>query len=79
MTDADQFPTFTPFSPCRHGTLQIMSVDALGMTVGCVHCNETFHLDANVVDEKYYYFKHNSHKGQGSDIDLLIHYKILEK
>jgi hypothetical protein len=79
MTDADQFPKFTPFRTCGHGTLQIMSTDALGCTVGCVHCNETFHLDAEVVDDKYYYFKHNSVKGQDSDIDLLIHYKILEK
>ena len=69
---------FTPFKSCRHGTLQIMEAHALGVTAGCVYCNETFFLDAEVVDEKFYYFKHNSHKGQDHDIDLLIHYKIIE-
>jgi hypothetical protein len=79
MTEVDQSPKFTPFNPCRHGTLQIMEIHALGLTVGCVHCNETFFLDAEVVEDKYYHFKHNSAKGQMNDIELLIHYKIIEK
>jgi hypothetical protein len=79
MTDVDQPPTFTPFSPCRHGTLQVMETHALGITVGCVHCNETFFLDPEVVEEKYYHFIHHSHKGPADDIELLIHYKIIER
>lgn len=79
MTDVDQLTKFTPFRTCGHGTLQIMSTDALGCTVGCVHCDETFHLDAEVVDEKFYHFTHNSPRGQEYDMELLIHYKIIEK
>ncbi len=79
MTEVDQFPKFTPFNPCRHGTLQIMEANALGVTAGCVHCNETFNLSADVVNEKYYHFQHNSSKGIDNDIELLIHYKIIEK
>lgn len=71
--------TFTPFRSCNHGTLQIMSVHALGVTAGCVHCNETFDIPAAVVDEKYYHFTHNSPQGVDHDMELLIHYKIIEK
>jgi hypothetical protein len=56
-----------------------MSTNALGCTVGCVHCDETFHLDAAVVDEKFYHFTHNSPRGVEHDMELLIHYKILER
>lgn len=79
MTDVDQIPTFTPFRTCGHGTLQIMEIHALGCTVGCVHCDETFFLDAEVVDEKFYHFTHHSPKGQMNDMELLIHYKLIEK
>jgi hypothetical protein len=70
---------FTPFKSCKHRTLQIMSTNALGCTVGCVYCDETFHLDASVVDEKFYHFTHNSPRGVEHDMELLIHYKVIEK
>ncbi len=72
-------PIFTPFKKCGHGTLQVMSTDALGVTVGCIHCDETFHLSASVVDDKFYHFTHHSPQGVSHDMELLIHYKIIER
>lgn len=69
----------TAFNPCGHGTLQILSLNALGVTVGCVHCNETFDLPADVMEEKYYHFVHHSGRGPEHDMELLIHHKIIER
>ena len=79
MNDASIELSFTPFNPCGHGTLQIMEAHALGVTAGCLHCDETFDIPAAIVDEKYYHFTHYSPKGQANDMELLIHYKIIER
>ncbi len=49
-----------------------MSLNALGATVGCVNCNETFDLAADMMEEKYYHFRHFSPKGEKHDIQLLV-------
>ena len=78
MTGPDELTTFTPFSTCEHGILRIMEAHVLGVTVGCANCNETFDLEAEAVEENYYHFKHHSHKGADNDMEILVHYKIIE-
>ncbi|KKM07196.1 hypothetical protein LCGC14_1736300, partial [marine sediment metagenome] len=59
-------------NPCSHGILRIMCLNALGATVGCLKCNETFDLPADVMEERYYLFRHFSPKGEMHDIQLLV-------
>lgn len=51
----------------------------LGVTVGCVMCDETFDIPAATVDEKYYHFVHHSPQGPVHDIELIIHERIIER
>ncbi len=70
-------PPMTAFNPCSHGTLRILEINALGATVSCIHCSETFDLPENTV-QKYYPFTHFSPQGPENDIQLLIHLRLIE-
>lgn len=66
-----------PRNECSHRVLQILEFNALGASVGCIHCNTTLQLDDEAMADKYYAFTHTSNQGADHDVNVLIHHKLM--
>lgn len=61
-----------------HSTVRITEFNALGVSVECTHCAEVFDIPAAKVEEDWYHFVHHSPRGEEKDIQVLIHFKVIE-
>ena len=80
MSDEESglWPTFSHQNKCSHHLLEIQGHHALGITVGCCKCNETFDLSMEIVEEQFFHFVHHSTAGPSKDIQLLIHQEVIK-
>lgn len=65
--------------PCEHQIVRVVGFNALGTTVECIRCDDTYDVPAAKVEEDHYLFSHNSPKGEDFDIHILIHFRIIER